>query len=201
MMSEMLIQQTADNSTGGSFDWWAIYTRHQHERTVAESLTANGFELFLPLYESQRRWKDRTKTLLLPLFPCYVFVRGGLERRLDVLKTPGVFMVVSTAGNVATIPDADIDAIRRTIDGPFQVEPHPFLRCGERMRVKYGPLEGIEGVLIRKKNSCRLVLSVDMLAQSVAVEIDAADVEPVARFRSPRLFDGSLVGLGTSVVN
>ena len=159
--------------------WWALYTRHQHEKTVADMLAAKGFEVFLPLYESMRRWKDRQKMLSLPLFPCYVFVRGGLNRRLQVVTTPGVHMVLSHGERVALIPETEIDAIRKTLEGPFRVEPHPFLKCGERVRVIRGTLEGVEGILVRKKNQTRLVLSVAMVAQSVAVEIDAADVVPV----------------------
>jgi transcription antitermination factor NusG len=161
--------------------WWALYTRHQHEKVVADILTAKGFEVFLPLYESLRRWKDRSKMLSLPLFPCYVFVRGGLDRRLQVVTTPGVHMILFTGERVAVIPEGEIEAIRKTVEGPFRVEPHPFLKCGERVRVTQGPLEGVEGILSRKKNLFRLVLSVEMLAQSVAVEIDASDVEPVAQ--------------------
>jgi transcription antitermination factor NusG len=159
--------------------WWVLYTRHQHEKTVAEMLSAKGFEVFLPLYESIRRWKDRSKMLALPLFPCYVFVRGGLNRRLQVVTTPGVHMILFHGEHVAIIPEDEISAIRKAVEGPFRVEPHPFLKCGERVRVTRGSLEGVEGVLVRKKNLYRLVLSVDMMAQSVAVEIDAADVEPV----------------------
>jgi transcription antitermination factor NusG len=160
--------------------WWALYTRHQHEKTVADTLSAKGFEVFLPLYESMRRWKDREKLLSLPLFPCYVFVRGTLNRKLQVVSTPGVHMILYRGEQVALIPEAEIEAIRMTVEGPFQVEPHPYLRCGERVRVTRGSLEGVVGVLVRKKNLYRLVLSVDMLAQSVAVEINAADVEPAA---------------------
>jgi transcription antitermination factor NusG len=159
--------------------WCAVYTRHQHEKSVGETLKAKGFEVFLPLYDSTRRWKDRQKVLSLPLFPCYVFVRGAIDRRLPVLTTPGVHMIISCGERVATIPEEEIEGIRRTVEGPFRVEPHPFLRCGERVRVVRGSLEGVEGVLTRKKNLYRLVLSVDMLAQSVAVEIDALDVVPV----------------------
>ena len=162
-----------------SNSWFAFYTRHQHENTVSEMLEAKGFEVFLPLYDSTRKWKDRRKVLSLPLFPCYVFVRGAIERRLPVLTTPGVHMIISRGERVATVPDDEIEAIRRTVDGHFRVEPHPFLRCGERVRVVRGSLEGVEGVLTRKKNLYRLVLSVEMLAQSVAVEIDAMDVVPV----------------------
>ncbi len=175
----LTLQSTDTRADNGA--WCAIYTRHQHEKTVSELLEAKGFEVFLPLYESTRRWKDRQKVLSLPLFPCYLFVRGAVERRLPVLTTPGVHMIINRGERVATVPEEEIDAIRRTVEGQFRVEPHPFLRCGERVRVVRGSMEGVEGVLIRKKNLYRLVLSVDMLAQSVAVEIDALDVIPVQR--------------------
>ena len=163
--------------------WWAIYTRYRCEKTVAHMLSTKGFEVYLPLYESVRRWTDRQKTLNLPLFPGYVFIRGGLDRRLEIITTPGVQMILSYGDRVAIIPDREIDAIRRTVEGPYHVEPHAYLNCGERVRVTRGSLRGIEGVLVRKKNLYRLVLSMDLLAQSVAVEIDAADVEPAdARF-------------------
>jgi transcription antitermination factor NusG len=158
--------------------WWALYTRHQHEKTVAQVLATKGFDVFLPLYDSVRRWKDRSKTVSLPLFPCYVFVRGGLSRRLHVLTTPGVHMILYSGERIAIIPNDQIDAVRRAVDSPCRVEPHPFLRCGETVRVTRGSLEGVRGVLVRKKSLDRLVISVEMLAQSVAVEIDAADVEP-----------------------
>ncbi len=158
--------------------WWALYTRHQHEKVVAEMLSAKGFDVFLPLYESTRRWKDRRKVLSLPLFPCYLFVRGGLDRRLQVVTTPGVHMILYRGEKVAVIPEQEIEAIQRVVTGSFRVEPHPFLKCGARVRVIRGALEGVEGILVRKKNLCRLILSVDMLAQSVAVEVHAWDVEP-----------------------
>ncbi len=174
----MLTSQS--NGIGSCEDsaWCVLYTRHQHEKAVAEMLSAKSFEVFLPLYESIRRWKDRTKMLTLPLFPGYVFVRGAVTRRLQVVTTPGVHMILFHGEHIAIIPEVQIQAIRRAVEGPFRVEPHPFLKCGERVRVIRGSLEGVEGVLVRKKNLYRLVLSVDMMAKSVAVEIDATDVEP-----------------------
>ncbi|HEY1580280.1 MAG TPA: UpxY family transcription antiterminator [Terracidiphilus sp.] len=171
--------------------WCAVYTRHQHERSVGEMLEAKGYEVFLPLYESMRRWKDRQKLLLLPLFPGYVFVRGALDRRLPILTTPGVHMIISRGERVVLVPDEELEAIQRTIEGKLRVEPHPFLRCGERVRVVRGSLEGVEGVLTRKKNLYRLILSVQMLAQSVAVEIDAKDVTPLGEKRVVTLEKGS----------
>jgi transcription antitermination factor NusG len=176
----MAAPHVLDTASNGEQHWWAIYTRHQHEKVIADVLSAKGFEVFLPLYDSIRRWKDRQKLLSLPLFPCYVFVRGGLNRRFQILSTPGVHMALTRGDQIAVIPEKEIAAIRRTMDGPFRMEPHPFLRCGESVRVVRGSLEGVEGILIRKKNQFRLVLSVDMLAKSVAVEIDAADVESIA---------------------
>jgi len=184
----MTIQHGTADGLRDDSAWCALYTRHQHEKTVSDMLSAKGFEVFLPCYESLRRWKDRSKVLSLPLFPCYVFVRGAITRRLQVLTTPGVHMILCNGDKVATIPEVEIDAIRKTVEGPYLVEPYPFLKCGERVRVIRGTLEGVEGVLVRKKNLFRLVLSVDMLAQSVAVEIDAADVEPVEAETLPAEF-------------
>lgn len=178
--------------------WWAVYTRHQHEKIVAGMLSGKGLEVFLPLYESTHRWKDRNKQLSLPLFPCYLFVRGGHEHRLQVLTTPGVHMLLSTGERIAMVPESEILAIRRTVEAHVRIEPHPYLKCGERVRVKRGPLEGIEGILVRKRHQDRLVLSVEMLAQSVGVEIDALDVErAAARGLAETLPEGLLAGRGS----
>ena len=157
----MPVSQNIDARMQEDSAWWAVYTRHQHEKVVAGMLSAKGFEVFLPLYESTRRWKDRSKVLLLPLFPCYLFLRGEHHRRLQAVTTPGVHMILCNSEHVATVPEAEIQAIRKTVEGSFRVEPHPFLKCGERVRVKRGTLEGVEGILIRKKNQYRLVLSVE----------------------------------------
>ncbi|PYV10930.1 MAG: hypothetical protein DMG23_05865 [Acidobacteria bacterium] len=161
--------------------WHALYTRHQHEKVVARVLENKGFEIFLPLYPTARRWKDRTKQLSLPLFPCYVFLRGGLDRWLDIISTPGIHSFVGSDGQPATIPETEIDAVRKGVEKGVRVEPHPFLRCGDWVRVKSGPLEGIEGILLRKKNLFRLVLSVELLEKSVALEVDAWAVERITR--------------------
>ena len=169
-------------------DWYAVYTRYQHEKTVAESFSRNGIEVFLPLYDVVRRWKDRTKHLTLPLFSCYVFLRGGIERRANVLSTPGVYSIVTIGNQLATIPHAEIDAIRRAVECHLQAEPHPFLCVGDWVRVKSGPLVGIEGILVRKKNSFRLILSAQLLEKSVAVEVNAFGIEPLPH----RIATGSL---------
>jgi len=158
--------------------WYALYTRHQHEKCVYHALTGKGFEAFLPLYTTAHQWKDRVKRVSLPLFPCYVFLRGPLEQWLPVLTTPGVHTVVGCGGQPASISSSEIEAIRTVVESPAKVEPHPYLRCGDRVRVTAGPLRGLEGLLLRKKNWCKLLLSVEMLQRSVAVEVDAAMVEP-----------------------
>jgi transcription antitermination factor NusG len=157
--------------------WHALYTKHQHEKTVARNLKSKGFEVFLPLYAVARNWKDRVKLLDLPLFPCYVFLKDDLARRLDILTTPGIYGVVSSGGQPAAIPTDEIEAIRQAVGSGANVEPYPFLRCGDRVRVKCGPLQGIRGVLVRKKNIYRLVLSVEMLGKAVGVEVDAVLTE------------------------
>ena len=158
-------------------DWYALYTRHQHEVTVARILASKGFETLLPVYQTARRWKDRTKLLSLPLFPCYVFLKGGLERRLDILTTPGIHSLVQCGGRPALIPSVEIEAIRRAVESGARVEPHPFLKCGDWVRVIDGPLAGIQGILVRKKNIYRLVLSVGMLGKAATVEVNALHVE------------------------
>jgi len=159
--------------------WHALYTRHQHEKVVAQALSGKGFDVFLPQYRSVHRWKDRQKDCQLPLFPNYVFIRGGLDRMLNIVTTPGVHFLISWGGRPADIPSAEIEVIRRLVESPFQVEPHPFLKCGDLVRIKSGPLEGIEGILVRKTRGIRLVLSVEMLSKSAAVEVDANMVERV----------------------
>ena len=178
-------------------EWHALYTRHQHEKTVAQALVSKGFEVFLPQYCAVHRWKDREKQLLLPLFPNYVFIYGGLDRMLNVVTTPGVHSLVSWGSKPAVIPVHEIEAVRRLVESPFPVEPHPYLQCGDAVRIKSGPLEGIQGVLIRKTGKLRLVLSVEMLCQSASVEVNASMVERARRNwttpNGPRATRGSII--------
>ena len=111
----MLPSVTSEASEHDDLAWCATYTRHQHEKVAAEMLSAKGIEVFLPVYRSVRQWKDRKKLLTLPLFPCYLFVRGAVSRRLEILTTPGVHSIVSRGDRVATIPDQEIDAIRKSV--------------------------------------------------------------------------------------
>lgn len=182
---ENAISNTAFESDDPALPWFAVYTRHQHEKAVGDVLLKKGFDVFLPLYQSSRRWKDRRKVLCLPLFPSYVFIRGGIDRQLQIMTTPGVYMIVATAGRVAVIPNHEIDAVKRMVESSLRVEPHPFLKCGDHVRVVSGPLNGIEGILTRVKGLFRLVIMVDILQKSVAVELDASMLERVSSV--PRL--------------
>jgi len=164
----------------GLGDWYAAYTKHQHEKRVAESFTNKGFEVFFPVYVAAHRWKDRTQMVTLPLFPCYVFLRTALERKLDILRTPGVFGLVGNGGRATSIPDSELDMVRRVTTDRSRIAPHPYLKTGDRVRVCVGPLAGAEGILVKVKNRYRVVVSVELLQKAVAVEVDFAVVERVS---------------------
>jgi transcription antitermination factor NusG len=185
----MLRNEEIANTAGASYEpsWYALYTRHQHEKVVAQALAGKGFEIFLPQYKAMHQWKDRQKVVVLPLFPNYVFIHGGLERMLNIVTTPGVHSIVSWGARPAVIPSKEIDAVRQLVESPFPVEPHDFINCGDLVRVICGPLEGIEGVLVRKTRGVRLVLSVQMLSKSASVEVDINMVERVNVEAKPRI--------------
>lgn len=157
--------------------WYAAYTSANHEKRVALQLSQRSVEQFLPVYESVRRWKDRRMKLELPLFPGYVFVRIALRDRLCVLCVPGVARLVGFDGTPAALPDEEIDTLRAGLAGGMRAEPHPYLKQGRQVRVKDGPLAGMEGILIKRKNRARLVVSVELIQRAMAVEIDEADLE------------------------
>jgi len=161
--------------------WFAAYTLSHHEKRVAALLTGREIESFVPLYRTVHRWRNRcVKHLELPLFPNYVFVRIEAREQIQVLQMPGVLSLVGFGGKPAALPDIQIEGIRSGI-GERKLEPHPYLVVGERVRIKTGAMSGLEGALVRKKNQFRVVLSLDVLRQSVAVEVDAADLEPAPK--------------------
>ena len=161
------------------FGWYAVYTRHQHEKSAAQSLSQKGFEVLLPLYRSENRWSDRRQVVFPPLFPNYVFVQAGLQRRVDVLRSPGVCWFVGNSSGPAFIPADDIQIVRRLAECPTKIEPHPFLKCGSDVRVRRGPLAGLQGTLLRVKNRQRVVVSLELLKKSAAVEVDLDNLEPI----------------------
>lgn len=159
--------------------WYAAYTSANHEKRVAEQFAARAIEHFLPSYASVRHWKDRRVTLQLPLFPGYVFVYMELRNRLQVLQIPGVARLVGFGGMPTPLPQDEIETLRDGLAGGLRAEPHPYLNVGRRARIKQGPLAGLEGVLLRWKGNWRVVLSLDLIQRSVAVDVDAAMLEPV----------------------
>lgn len=164
---------------GAGARWYAIRTRARHEKRVHAALIERGLESFLPIWERWSRWKDRKKKIQFPLFPGYSFVRLDLAARLAVLRIPGVVGFVTVAEEPAPVPPEEIDAIHRLVSGPLHYDPHPFLSEGMEVEVVRGPLAGVRGHLARKDRSARLVISVPLIRQAVAVQIDSADVNPV----------------------
>jgi transcription antitermination factor NusG len=157
-------------------NWYVAYTRANHERTVTDQLGERGIESFLPQYESVRKWKDRRVCLHLPLFPGYVFVRFATPDRLRVQQTRGLVQLVSFGGSPTPVPETEIQSIREILTRGLRALPHPFLRAGRRIRIRSGPLAGLDGILVRRKNRFRFVVSVALILRSMSVEVDEADL-------------------------
>ena len=158
--------------------WYAAYTSANHEKQVAEQLRVRSVEHFLPLYESLRRWKDRRVRLEMPLFAGYVFVRIALRERLRVLQLPSVVRLVGFGGHPIALADAEIQSLRSGLGPQLRAEPHPFLTVGRQVRIKSGPLAGLEGILLRRKGGYRVVVSIGLIQRSIIADTDIADVEP-----------------------
>jgi transcription antitermination factor NusG len=159
--------------------WYAAHTRARHEKRIAEQLASRNIDYFLPLYKAAHRWKDRVAELELPLFPGYIFVHVALQRRRDLWQIPSIVKLVGFNGLPAPLPASEIESLRAGLAAQLKTVPLPYLKVGRRVRVKNGPLMGAEGILLRKKDKFRIVLSIDIIRRSVAVELDAADVEPL----------------------
>jgi transcription antitermination factor NusG len=166
-------------SAGMRLQWFALRVRSNFEQPVSRLLSAKSVEEFLPLYRSRRIWSDRVRDLQLPLFPGYVFCRIPIEKCSLVLATTGVVGLVGVQRRPLPIDDLEMAGVRRMVETQCLVEPWPLLRIGQRVRVRRGPLAGVEGILLKARDSCRLVVSVTLLGRSVATEIDAAYVSPV----------------------
>lgn len=156
--------------------WYVVYTRSRHEKYMAEQCTERAIITFLPLYAVQRRWKQRRAEVLLPLFPSYVFVYIALADRLRILTLPGVVSLVSFNGVPAIVPESQINSLKKAIT-LGRAEPHVYLRSGRRVRVTSGPLVGLEGIIVELKNKVQVVVSFEWMTRSVAISLDAADVE------------------------
>jgi transcriptional antiterminator NusG len=159
--------------------WYALHTRSRHEKVVRDQLSAKGITNLLPLWHKRSVWKDRVKMVDVPLFSGYIFSHFALKSKLEVLQTVGVVRIVGLNGQAIPVPEEQIQAVQTMVEKRLHYDPHPFLQEGMRVRVKHGVLRGAEGVLVAKKQHYRLVISVDLIQKSVAVDIDSADVEPL----------------------
>ncbi len=174
------------DSESATHPWFALQVRARHERSVAEFLTGKGYEWFLPTYQCRRRWSDRIKQVTLPLFPGYLFCRFDPVNRLPILTTPGVIQVVGTARSPVPVEEAEIAALQAAVKSGLPAHPWPFLRVGQWVRLDYGSLSGLEGILVDFKGHSRLILSVTLLRRSVALEVDADWVTPLPDWQRPR---------------
>jgi len=174
-------QQLSIETPGSALRWFAVTVHHQHEKALARHLADLGLETFLPLYRTRRIWSDRVKELELPLFPRYVFVRFAFRNRTEVLRTPGVRTIVGRGKETAYVTEPEIAALKAMVSSGLPVEPWPYLRIGDWVRITYGPLRGLEGVLVRQKDSWRVVVSVHLLQRSVAAEVDRFVITPAKR--------------------
>jgi transcription antitermination factor NusG len=163
--------------------WYAAYTRANHERMAHEQFLRRSVDSFLPTYLSVRRWKDRRVRLQMPLFPGYVFVRIPLHERLRVLEVPGVARLVGFGGVPVALNEEEVESLRRALAQGASAQPHPYLTAGRHVRVIAGPLQGAEGTLVKRKGNFRVILSVNLIRQSVIVDVSEADLEPVFRSR------------------
>lgn len=159
--------------------WYAVYTFPRHEKSVADQLKFKAVESFLPVFEKKSQWKDRTARVQLPLFPGYVFVNIPLCHRVRVMELPGVVRLVGFQGHPEPLPEGEIESLR-TFLLFRKAEPHPYLSAGKRVRVTAGPLTGLEGVILRRKGKMRIVVSIDSIQRSIALELEAADVRLTA---------------------
>jgi transcription antitermination factor NusG len=161
-------------------NWYALLTRARHEKIVAYRLRERGVTAFLPLVSEVRRWSDRKKLMEFPLFSCYLFAKllPTNESRLTALRIDGVFSIVGTRGEGTPIPDEQIDAVRRLIEERLPWHSYPFLKIGQRVRIRSGALDGVEGILVSRSGESTLVVSIDAIQRSLAVRIEGYDVEP-----------------------
>ena len=171
-MSEQMSEQTR---------WYALAVRYQHEQQAERALHSKGLETLVPLYSSQRQWSDRVKEIQRPVFAGYVFCHFPLRERIHVTDTPGVGKIVGFGGTPAAIEDSEIAGIRLVMESKQPWAPWPYLKAGDRVRVERGPMRGLEGTLLRTKDTLRLVIGVELLQRSMAVELDREAIEPIRK--------------------
>jgi transcription antitermination factor NusG len=176
----MALVTVCHTSVPGCLPWYAVHVHHQFEQIATAALRSRGYEEYVPLVRTRRRWSDRVREIQVPLFPGYVFCRLDPVHRVPVLECPGVVDVLAFGGRPAPIPDSEIAAVRIMVDSALPIFPHPFLKTGQTIRIVRGPLTGVEGIVVEVKKAFRLVASVSLLQRSVSVEIDREWVTPTA---------------------
>lgn len=161
--------------------WYALHTRARHERVVEQRLREHGMETFLPVMQEVRRWSDRKKKIEVPLFGCYVFVHCALrpQDRALVYRIDSALGFVGARGVGMPIPDEQIEGVRTVLGQAGIWRTHPFLKAGQRVRVRGGALDGIEGVFRSENGDHSLIISIDAIQRSMAVRIDGYDIEPL----------------------
>jgi transcription antitermination factor NusG len=170
---------TQNPALGNCRHWYVLYTYPRHEKAVREQLESRSIEAFLPTFISKNRWKDRCARVETPLFPGYVFIRISLSDRNRAFAVPGVIRMLSINGAPAPVDDSEIEAVKLCLEGGAALEPYPFIEVGDRVRVRSGLLEGMEGFVSRSKNERRFIVPISLINQSVSVEIDVELLEPL----------------------
>jgi len=169
----------AEEAAPSEMLWYAGYTASRHEKRVAEHFVQRGVEHFLPLYETIHRWNNGRHRVQLPLFPGYIFVRIALRDRMRVIEVPGFARLVGFNSLPCPLPEADINKMKDALNNGVLAEPYPYLTVGTRVEIRNGPMQGMTGILLRRQNKCRVVISVDLIMRSMAVEVEASDVVSV----------------------
>ena len=170
--------------------WFALWVHSRQEKTVAGMLEGKGFETFVPVYRSRRRWSDRIREIELPLIPGYVFCRFDAGHRLPILTTPGVVHIVGTGKTPEPVDEIEMQSLITATRGGVHLQLWPFLQVGQRVFIEEGPLRSLEGVLVTTKGSDHLILSVSLLQRSVAVAVERRWIRPIgssARLAGPAL--------------
>lgn len=175
--------------TSPNMQWFAVSTMPRHEKRVSEQMAEREIENFLPVYKAERQWKKRAPVVLeLPLFPTYIFVRVGASKRNLVRSTPGVISIVGNGKEPLSVPCKEIESLRAGLK-LYRAEPHPALAVGDPVRIQSGPLAGLEGVLVSKKNGFRVVLSISVIQRSISVEVDISHLIPIPIPAPSELFE------------
>ncbi len=167
--------------------WYAAYVASRHEKSVAKQLEERCVEHFLPLYETTHRWRNGRHKVQLPLFPGYLFVQLLPTERIKVLHTPGVAYIVGSHGVPAPLPSQEIEKLRNALRAGVVAQPFPYLKTGIRVEIRNGPLQGLTGVIQRRHGQFRVIISVDLIMQSMVVDVDASDVNPIGSARRCRV--------------